>query len=109
MSARVETVNDQDFDQHVLRSNVPVIVYFSTECSGPCKALEPTLQQAAGEYEGRVRFVELDIDENNRTAQRYGIRTAPDLMLVIDGSVEGHKAGMVSRGQMTSWIEANIW
>jgi thioredoxin 1 len=109
MSGQVSTVNDEDFEQHVLRSDVPVIVYFSAGQSGPCKALKPTLQQAADEYDGRVRFVELDINENDQTARKYGIRAAPDLMMVIDGSVEGHKAGLISRGQMTSWIEANIW
>nr|WP_294550592.1 thioredoxin domain-containing protein [uncultured Rhodopila sp.] len=109
MSGQVEPVNDQDFEQHVLRSDVPVIVYFSAERSGPCEALKPTLLQAADEYDGRVKFVELDIDENNQTARRYGISAAPDLMMVIDGSVEGHKAGLMSRGQMTTWIEANIW
>ena len=78
-------VTDDDFDQEVLRAELPVLVDFWAEWCGPCHALEPVVEELAKEYDGKVKFVRMDTEENFDVPARYGIRSLPTLLVFKGG------------------------
>ena len=80
-------VGDADFGKTVLESRQPVLVDFSAEWCGPCRAIEPLMEALASEYAGRVTFAKVDIDSSPSLAARYGVRAVPTVMVVANGEV----------------------
>ncbi len=78
-------VTDEDFDQEVLRAELPVLVDFWAEWCGPCHALEPVVEELAEEYDGKVKFVKMDTEQNFDVPARYGIRSLPTLLVFKGG------------------------
>ena len=78
-------VTDDDFDQEVLRAELPVLVDFWAEWCGPCHALEPVVEELAKEYDGKVKFVKMDTEQNFDVPARYGIRSLPTLLVFKGG------------------------
>ena len=76
---------DDDFDQEVLRAELPVLVDFWAEWCGPCHALEPVVEELAKEYDGKVKFVKMDTEQNFDIPARYGIRSLPTLLVFKGG------------------------
>jgi thioredoxin 1 len=81
-------VGDADFGAAVLESPRPVVVDFSAEWCGPCKAMEPLMKALATEYAGRVTFAKVDVDSSPTLAARYGVRAVPTVMVVANGEVD---------------------
>lgn len=79
-------VDDSNFDQIVLQAKTPVLVDFWAEWCGPCRMVAPIVEELAGEYEGRVNFTKLDVDQNPKTASKYGIMSIPTLLIFKDGN-----------------------
>lgn len=100
-------VTDDNFDSEVLQSEVPVLVDYWAEWCGPCKMIAPILDEIAAEYGGKVKIAKLDIDNNQNTPPKYGVRGIPTLMLFKNGSVEGTKVGALSKTQLASFIDSN--
>jgi thioredoxin 1 len=90
MSKYVSGVSDGTFESEVLKSDVPVVVDFWAEWCPPCRALAPTFEELAERYEGSVRFVKLNVDENTSVPQRYGIKGIPTLIF-FDGGREAER------------------
>ncbi len=108
MSEQILYVTDAEFEDKVLQSDTPVLVDFWAEWCGPCKMIAPILEQVAGEYAGKVVVAKLNIDENQSTPPKYGIRGIPTLMLFKGGNVEATKVGAVSKSQLAAFLDSNI-
>jgi thioredoxin 1 len=101
-------VTDASFDLDVLKSDVPVVVDFWAEWCGPCKMIAPALEEIATALGSKVKIVKINIDENNHTPSKYGVRGIPTLMMFKGGAVAATKVGAAPKGQLQSWIEQSI-
>jgi thioredoxin 1 len=101
-------ITDDTFETEVLQANTPVLVDYWAEWCGPCKMIAPALDQIASEYAGRLKVAKLNIDENQSTPPKYGIRGIPTLMLFKNGAVEATKVGALSKTQLAAFIDSNI-
>lgn len=108
MSDQIIHTSDDSFEQEVLQSQLPVLVDYWAEWCGPCKMIAPILDEVAKDYEGRIKVAKLNIDENQNTPPKYGIRGIPTLMLFKNGNVEATKVGALSKSQLTAFIDSNI-
>ncbi|GDX59535.1 MAG: Thioredoxin [Nitrosomonadaceae bacterium] len=108
MSEHIHYVSDGTFETEVLQSAVPVLVDYWAEWCGPCKMIAPILDEIAREYAGRLKVAKLNIDENQATPLKYGIRGIPTLMLLKNGNIEATKVGALSKSQLTAFIDSHI-
>ena len=108
MNDAITYVSDDTFDVEVLQSTTPVLVDYWAEWCGPCKMIAPILDDLAKEYAGKLKVAKLNIDENQATPPKYGIRGNPTLMLFKNGNVEATKVGALSKTQLAAFIDANI-
>jgi thioredoxin 1 len=90
-------VNDATFDQEVLQSEQPVLVDFWAAWCGPCKALAPIVDEVASQYAGQLKVAKMDVDRNQATPMRYGIRGIPALLLFKGGKVADQIVGYVPK------------
>jgi len=98
-------VVDVTFNTEVEKSDVPVLVEFWGEWCAPCKMIAPMLEDLARDYAGRVKIVKVNIDENQRTAMAWRVRSAPTLMLFKNGAVAATQIGAVSKAQLVQMVE----
>jgi len=108
MSQQIHHVSDDTFEAEVLQSTVPVLVDYWAEWCGPCKMITPILNEVAVEYGDRLKVTKLNIDENQATPPKYGIRGIPTLMLFKNGNIEATKVGALSKAQLTAFIDSHI-
>jgi thioredoxin 1 len=108
MSEAIVYVTDSSFDTEVLQSSTPVLVDYWAEWCGPCKMIGPILEDVAKDYAGKLKVAKLNIDENQDTPPKYGIRGIPTLMLFKNGNVEATKVGALSKTQLTAFLDANM-
>jgi len=108
MSQNVFHVTDDTFEPEVLKAPLPVLVDYWAEWCGPCRTIAPILDELAQEYEGRLKIAKLNVDENQDTPPKYGIRGIPTLMLFKNGNIEATKVGALSKSQLTAFIDSNI-
>ncbi len=108
MSEHIKNVSDVSFDADVLKSSQPVLVDYWAAWCGPCKMIAPMLEEVAAEYAGKVTVAKLNVDENQETATKFGIRGIPTLMLFKDGQVAATKVGALSKSQLTEFLNSAI-
>ena len=101
----VSEVSDVTFDQEVLKAAVPVLIDFWAPWCGPCKAIAPVVEELAGEYNGRVKIVKMNVDDNPQTPSKYGVRGIPNLILFRGGSVAEQIVGAVPKAHLVRAID----
>ena len=101
-------ITDDQFESEVINSGTPVLVDFWAEWCGPCKAVAPTLEELAEDYDGRLNIVKVDIDENREAATRFGIRSIPSLLLFKDGAEVDRILGALPKQQLAEKIDNHL-
>ncbi len=108
MEAEVKILTDENFEQEVLKSEIPVLVDFYAEWCGPCKAMAPTIDYLAKTYNDRLKVGKLNIEESVSTSAKYGIRAVPTLLIFKDGKVQEMVVGVQSRDKIIKTVEKYI-
>jgi len=106
--SEIKTISDATFEQDVLKSSTPVLVDYWAEWCGPCRAIAPIVSEVAGEYAGRLTVGKLNVDENQVTPAKFGIRGIPTLMLFKNGTVARTHVGQLSKPQLIAFIDGNL-
>ena len=107
-SELIHHVSDASFEAEVLQAAGPVLVDYWAEWCGPCKMIAPILDEVANEYSGKLKVSKLNIDENQATPPKYGIRGIPTPMLFNGGEVVATKVGALSKSQLTAFIDSHL-
>ena len=104
MGKHVAEVTDAQFKQTVLESPHPVLVDFTATWCPPCRAIKPALEELAEQYQGRVSIVACDVDDNQLTAQQFGVRAMPTLLMFKGGRVVNQQVGAVPKARLEDFI-----
>ncbi|KFI30578.1 thiol reductase thioredoxin [Haematobacter massiliensis] len=103
-----QSVTDATFDSEVRQSDLPVVVDFWAEWCGPCRQIGPALEELAVEYDGKVKIVKVNVDENPQSPSQLGVRGIPALFLFKDGEVVSNKIGAAPKAALKNWIDSAI-
>ena len=107
-SELIVNTSDANFATDVLEADGPVLVDYWAPWCGPCKMIAPVLDEIAGEYQGRLKIVKVNVDDNGATAAKFGVRGIPTLSLFKGGAVAATKVGALSKSQLTAFIDSSI-
>jgi thioredoxin 1 len=107
-NALITDTNDASFDADVLRSDRPVLVDCWATWCGPCKAIAPLLDEASKTYDGVVKIVKINVDENRLVPARMGVRGVPTLMIFKGGELKATKVGAVTKTQLAAFIDGQL-
>ena len=102
---KVLTLTDDNFEEKVLKSDVPVLVDFTATWCGPCRTIAPIIDQLASEYDGRVVVGKVDIDQNPGVTSRNYVRSVPTVLLYANGAVQNSQVGAASKKRFVSMLE----
>ncbi len=104
----ISQVNDGTFEAEVLNSDKPVLVDYWAEWCGPCKMIAPILDEVAADYGDKIKIAKVNVDENQATPAKYGIRGIPTLMLFKNGQLVDTKVGALSKSQLTLFLDSHL-
>jgi thioredoxin 1 len=101
-------ITDSNFEQEVIKSDKPVLIDFWAVWCGPCRMVAPIVEELANEYEGKVKFGKLDVDENQQTTIKYGVRSIPTLLIFKNGKLMDTIIGAIPKNQIVHRLQAAI-
>lgn len=102
------TITDANFENEVIKSDIPVLIDFWATWCGPCKAIAPIVEDLAKEYDGKVKVGKVDVDDNQQTAIKYGIRSIPTILIMKNGQVNDMIVGAVPKVQIVQKLKAAL-
>ncbi len=102
------TITDDNFQTEVINSNQPVLIDFWATWCGPCRMIAPIVEELASEYNGKVKIGKLDVDENQETSIRYGVRSIPTLLIFKDGKIKDTIIGAVPKSQIVQKLNSAL-
>jgi len=105
MSENVKNVDQNTFQKMVLESSIPVLVDFWAPWCGPCKAIGPSIDELSKEYDGKVGFVKLNVDEAPFIASKYSIMSIPTIIVFKNGQPDQHVIGMQPKNQLKKMVD----
>lgn len=108
MNDKVVAVTSQNFESEVLRSTQPVLLDFWAEWCAPCRALGPTIDALAEQFQGRVKVAKLDVDQSPDVAGQYGVQSIPTLLLFRGGNVIEQRVGLLSKDELARLLDASL-
>lgn len=108
MSNFIVSLSDADFDKKVSEATKPLLVDFWAEWCGPCKMVAPIFEELAKEYGDKIIFAKLNVEQNQSTPAKFGIRGIPTLLLFKDGKVIATQVGALSKLQLKTFLENHI-
>jgi thioredoxin 1 len=103
--SQIFEANDTTFDDEVLKADGLVLVDFSAAWCGPCKKLEPIVHELAGDYDGRLKVVKVDVDQARAAAARFGVMSVPTMVLMHNGTVKDQVIGLISKHALAQRID----
>lgn len=101
-------ITDANFEEEVIKSEVPVLIDFWAVWCGPCKLIAPIVDELAGEYEGKAKIGKLDVDNNQEVSIKYGIRSIPTLLIFKDGKMVDQIVGAVPKAHIIEKLNSHI-
>ena len=104
----ISEVTDANFDTEVLQSATPVLIDFWAPWCGPCRAIAPIVEELAGEYDGKLKVVKMNVDDNPQTPGKYGVRGIPNLIIFKGGTVAEQIVGAVPKAKLAQSIDTAI-
>ena len=104
----VISINDSNFESEVVNSSIPVVVYFCATWCGPCRKLSPVVDEIAQAYEGKVKFVKVNVEESIETAKKYSISGLPSLLIFKNGEAVERMTGLMPKSTIISNVEKHI-
>ena len=107
MSKSVE-ISNANFDEMVLKAKIPVLVDFWAPWCGPCRMVAPVVDELAGEYDGKVSFVKINVDENPETARQYGVMSIPTLIIFKNGQPVSNIVGFRPKPELKKNLDAAL-
>lgn len=105
MAGKVLEITDSNFEQEVVKSATPTLIDFWAVWCAPCRAIAPIVEQLANDYDGKVRFGKLNVDDNPAVATKFEIRSIPTLLLFKDGKVLGQVIGAVPKAKLEDLVK----
>jgi len=107
-SDKITNVTDCNFEQEVLKASMPVLIDFWAPWCAPCRAIAPIVDELAGEYEGRLKVVKVNVDDNPMTPARFGVRGIPNLIIVKAGEVKEQIVGAVPKQHLVRAVDSAL-
>jgi len=107
-SDKIITIEGGNWQSEVMESDKPVLVDFWAEWCGPCRAIAPILDQLADEFDGQLKIVKVNVDNNSDLANQFGVRSIPTLLVIKDGTVAEQMVGAMSKAAMKTKLDAHV-
>jgi thioredoxin 1 len=102
------TITDENFEEEVMKSDKPVLIDFWATWCGPCKMIAPIVEELVDEYEGKAKIGKLDVDNNQQTAIKFGVRSIPTILIFKEGKLKDTIIGAVPKGQIVQRLNSAI-
>jgi thioredoxin 1 len=99
---------DDNFEGEVLKNDKPVVVDFWAPWCGPCKAIGPVFEELAGQFKDSVKFMKMNVDDNQKTAIKFGVRSIPTIILFKAGQVSDTIVGLVPREKLEDFVKKSL-